>query len=487
MRDLHAHGGGEAVSHGAEAARGHPVLGLLELEELRRPHLVLADFGGDEDVLAAARQLVEPLDGILRLDDLAVLGIGEAVARAPPLDLLPPQRQRLALGLPALGLEAGDDRLERGGGVADDRHVDPHVLVERGGVDIDVDLLRIRREGVEAPGDAVVEARADGDHEVAVMHGEVGLVGAVHADHAEELPVGSRQGAESHQGQGRGEPGQMHELGVELAGAVARIDDAAAAIEERPLCRGDEPHRFADARRIGFELRAVALMADGLGPAIGAAGEQHVLGQVDHDRSRPSRPGDIERLVQNARQVIDVLHQIVVLGARARDAGGVRLLEGVVADEVGRHLPGEADHRDRIHQRVGQPGDRVGGARPAGHQHDADLAGRAGIAFGGVDGGLLMPHQDVAQMILLVERVVDRQYGAAGIAENDINALVAQRLDDHLRPNHLLRRHDTSPRPKTSRGTKGLRRGGPVLPAARLEPLVPRESRHRNHLGLYGQ
>jgi hypothetical protein len=97
---------------------------------------------------------------------------------------------------------------------------------------------------------------------------------------------------------------------------------------------------------------------------------------------------------------------------------------------------------------------------------------------------LLVPDEDMADMVLLEERVVDRQYGATGIPENDINALVAQRLDDHLRPDHLLRRHGTLLESEISRGTKGLRCGGPVLPAARLEPLVPRESRH---LLLYGQ
>src|SRR3546814_5119461 len=41
MRALHAQRRGHAVAHGAEAAGGHPVVRLLELEILRRPHLVL--------------------------------------------------------------------------------------------------------------------------------------------------------------------------------------------------------------------------------------------------------------------------------------------------------------------------------------------------------------------------------------------------------------------------------------------------------------
>ena len=40
--------------------------GLVEVEVLRRPHLVLADVGGEDRV--AAGRLVERLDHVLRLD-----------------------------------------------------------------------------------------------------------------------------------------------------------------------------------------------------------------------------------------------------------------------------------------------------------------------------------------------------------------------------------------------------------------------------------
>src|SRR3546814_19191993 len=87
MRALHAQRRGHAVAHGAEAAGGHPVVRLLELEILRRPHLVLPDLGRDEG-RAVAGQLVKPLDGMLRLDRLAALlelqavEIGRASGRA---------------------------------------------------------------------------------------------------------------------------------------------------------------------------------------------------------------------------------------------------------------------------------------------------------------------------------------------------------------------------------------------------------------------
>ena len=150
----------------------------------------------------------------------------------------------------------------------------------------------------------------------------------------------------------------------------------------------------------------------------------------------------------------DVLHEVVVLGAGPGDADRVGLLEGVVADQVRRHLAGEADDRHAIHQRVGEAGDGVGGAGAGGHQHHADLAGRAGIALGGVHGALLVADQDVAQRVLLEDRVIDRQDGAAGIAEDMLDALVDQGPEHHLRADHFLCCHGSSPyRTNDSRST----------------------------------
>ena len=200
------------------------------------------------------------------------------------------------------------------------------------------------------------------------------------------------------------------------------------------------PHqldRSLDALEVAFELRPVPLVLEFLGARIEALGELDVLRDVDDHRPRPAALGDMERLVQHARKVGDALHQIIVLGAGPGDADGVAFLERIVADEVGRHLAGEAHDRDGIHERIGQPGDRIGRAGAGGHQHASDLAGRAGIAFRRVHRALLMPHQDVPDLVLLKQRVVDRQHGAARIAEEMFGALVRERLDHHLGAAHF--------------------------------------------------
>src|SRR3546814_1311620 len=109
---------------------------------------------------------------MLRLDRLAALLELQAVASAPFVDLLPPGLQRLLVKLQLARLPGREQILQHRAGIADDRQVDHHVLVDRGGVDVDVDLLGARRELVEAAGDAVVEARADVDHHIAIRSEE---------------------------------------------------------------------------------------------------------------------------------------------------------------------------------------------------------------------------------------------------------------------------------------------------------------------------
>ena len=55
---------------------------FLKPEILRRPHLMLTDFGGDVGVLVTGL-LEQPLNRVLRLDDLAFLLERQTVPPAP--------------------------------------------------------------------------------------------------------------------------------------------------------------------------------------------------------------------------------------------------------------------------------------------------------------------------------------------------------------------------------------------------------------------
>jgi len=102
---------------------------------------VLADVAGDVGV-ALARQLPEFLDHHLRLDDVAAAAVGQAVALAPLVDLAPPGGHLGRLGSCLRLADLRDQFLQHLLDVADDGDVDLDVLVDRRGIDIDLDLLR---------------------------------------------------------------------------------------------------------------------------------------------------------------------------------------------------------------------------------------------------------------------------------------------------------------------------------------------------------
>ena len=148
----------------------------------------------------------------------------------------------------------------------------------------------------------------------------------------------------------------------------------------------------------------------------------------------PPGPRDVERLGDDARQVVGVADEVVVLGHRQRDAVDVDLLEGVLADQGAGHVAGDRDHRHRVEERRADPGDEVRRARAGGAHAHADPTGDAGVAVGRVGAALLVADEDVAELGVVAEDVVERQDHAAGVAEEDVDALAEERLAEDVRP-----------------------------------------------------
>ena len=53
-----------------------------------------------------------------------------------------------------------------------------------------------------------------------------------------------------------------------------------------------------------------------------------------------------------------------------------------------------------------------------------------------MDGGLFVAHQHMFDLFLLEQFIIDRQDGPAGIAKDDIHALINQGLYDHFCAGH---------------------------------------------------
>src|ERR1039457_498558 len=132
------------------------------------------------------------------------------------------------------------------------------VLVDLGGVDLDVDLLGAGRVAGEVAGDAVVEAHAEGEQQVRLLDGVVDPGFAVHAHHAEGERVVGGEGAEAEQGAGDGDLAAFGE--VEDLLARAGEDDAVAGEDDGLFGGLDEFDGLLDGDRKSTRLNSSHLV-----------------------------------------------------------------------------------------------------------------------------------------------------------------------------------------------------------------------------------
>ena len=135
-----------------------------------------------------------------------------------------------------------------------------------------------------------------------------------------------------------------------------------------------------------------------------------------------------------------------MLGAVAGDADGIGFLKSVGADQRGRNLTGDDDHRNGIEKSVGNSGHGIGRSGTGGDEHHARLAGGAGVALGGMCCACFVADEDVANALIAEQFVIDGQDCAAGIAEHIFDALIDQAF--HQQGGSRALRQRTSPRIK---------------------------------------
>ena len=421
--ELGADGGGEAEAHGAGAAGGEPVVAGVVFVELGSPHLMLADVGGDDGF--AFGELVELVDDLLHAE-AALLFVGEGEFLFVGVEVLEP------LGGGEF-FDEGEEVTEDGFGVALDGDVDLDHFVELGGVDVDVDEFGVAAEHVGFADDAVVEAGADVEDEVGFAEGVVGVGGAVHAEHAEGEGVGFGEDAFAEEGGGDGAAegfGEHEEffVGAGDHGALAGEDDGALGL-------GDEFGGFFDGGLVDFEgfLGVVAGEVHGFVEGAGEGGLAFVFGDVDEDGSRAAGGGDVVGLFGDAGEVIGFLDEEVMFHHGLGDIEDVGFLECVFAEHPGDGLAAEDDHGDGVHLGGHEAGDGVAGAGAGGDENDGGLAGGAGVAVGHVNGALFVADEDELHVRFDgFEGVEDGEGGAAGVAEDVLDAEVGEGFDEGL-------------------------------------------------------
>ena len=424
---------------------------------------MLADAGGQDGF--AAGQLVEHLDDHLRQDDFVLRAvemilhvlrfqhlIGHAIAK-----------RRLGFPLGDLLLPCGEfflqwpladhvgQLLERVANLAHHRQGDLAVFVDLRRVDVDVDNGAVLAEFLDLAGHAVVKPHAKGKQQVGALghllrvalgillelaaDGPVGIGRAVHAEPAQRQLVRLRERAHAHDRAGDRDAGRCDQAAQRVAGVGA--DDAAANVKQWPVA-------FLDQSNDLVELEFACLEALGVEPGdVHLVGEQYlraglldVFRHVDDHRAGPAACGDLERLLHHGRDFVDVGDEVAVFHHRQGHPEKVGLLKSALADHCLRHLAGDGDERDRIHERVGDAGDEVGGAGAAGGHADTGPAGGAGIALGRERAALLVARQDGADLLGSGQRLVKLHARAAGVGEDRVHALALECADEDLTADH---------------------------------------------------
>mmetsp|Transcript_83691 Transcript_83691/g.222091 ORF Transcript_83691/g.222091 Transcript_83691/m.222091 type:complete len:332 (+) Transcript_83691:941-1936(+) len=328
--------------------------------------------------------------------------------------------------------------------VGPDGHRGRDYLAKGGLVNVDVDdaagalLLRhprLRRVLVHDAGRAVVEAAAYGHDAVGVLDRKVGVGGAVHAEHVHGEGLALVKDAHAVDRRGHRDLGLGRHLSQDLW-AVAR---SLADVEDGPLGAVDDLAGLLDGlhvhHRRGIDRRLRRLPEDRRRD-LRLRGHD-VLRQVYVDGARPARQGNPEGLVNSPRQLIEVQADVVPLRAWACDLRCGALLEGVRTHGAGRHLPGEDDHGNSVCQGVLQGSHEVGDPRAARHDGHATSACRLRVGGGRVAAALLVRRRDPLDA-LPMEGVDERQHGTATVAEDGINAMLLDHVEDHLATRHLL-------------------------------------------------
>ncbi len=335
-----------------------------------------------------------------------------------------------------VGLQCAEHVFHHGADVAADRHVGLEHAAEPGGVAVDLrDFLAAQQFGVPQVAGAFVEAGTEHDQQVGVID-QIAVGCAVGGDaeaaerqrrafghHALGLEAGGDRDVEaSRTGRRRASraPAWMQPYPATMAGwRAARISAASSVVGVAWRC--------ADARKVDLLQHAVVdrfLL--------------HVVGNRQQHRPGIAPEQRLRRLVQHLAEIVGAFDQLVI----ARDAGeqcalvdGAALarafLQAAAAEDVGRGLAGDGQHRQPFGIGIGDAGDEVGRAGSGGGD-----AGRRSQRYPRITArhegcALFVLHQHALQF-RIVEAVVDRQHMRTGHAENGVDAQALQVPDNQF-------------------------------------------------------
>src|SRR5262245_37090043 len=285
---------------------------------------------------------------------------------------------------------------------------------------------------------AIVKADTHGQHEIGFVDGNVGVLGAVHAEHVQRKRVIRGERAQTHHRGGHRAAqffSQLHQQGTSVGTAhtaaciqdwaTGRADELTAQLE---LGRRDRSNgwlgrgnlrRHTWRRIVSIRVAWIVLL--------------DIFGDVDQYWTRPIPGRQGEGLLHHRRDISYTVNEKTLLGDGGRDRNDIHLLKGILAQEVRRNVAGNGDDRYRIAVGIGNAGHEVGRSGARGRQTDAHLSGGSGKSLSRMGGALFVLYADAADIVLL-EHVENLQIGPAGIAEQHFDAFEFEALSENLRP-----------------------------------------------------
>ena len=144
----------------------------------------------------------------------------------------------------------------------------------------------------------------------------------------------------------------------------------------------------------------------------------------------------MEGLLHDAGKFIHIPHKVAVLHHRQRHSKHIGLLERTASDHFLRHLAGDRDERNRVHEGVCDAGDKVRGTGAGSGHANSNLAGHTSIALGGENPALLVAWKNGADFFCFGESLMDRHRAATGIGENNLHTLALEAFNENFRAIH---------------------------------------------------
>ena len=393
------------------------------------PHLMLTDVGDDDGfALGFLPKVVDDM-GCVKVPTIRqTLNVAHRRVAFQLGDMVNPCRM-------IAGFDVWCEPFEYCAGIADEGGVNLHVLVDFGAVDLDVDLSGALRVSAQVAGDAIVKTHADGNEEVGFLDGVVDPGFAVHTHHAEVEGVIGREAADAEERHGD----RIIAGADELLKGTHRTRNHDAMAGENDGAFGGVQHLDS-----AVEFGLIVIVASAFGrkfwrrcfPVEFCGSLLRVFCDVDKDRAGTSAIGNQEGFAEGARNVLGFGDHHVVLGDGHGDSCDVDLLKRVGAQYLAANLAGYANDRRRVQHRRGDAGNHIGRAWTRCSHGHADPTTGTGVAIGHVCGTLFVPHEDVVQL-RFTERVIDRKYGAAGIAEDLAHAETRERFAKNFRTAEL--------------------------------------------------